>query len=559
MHIDGLDNLTPEGSGGFSQVFRATETSYDRTVAAKVLNFRLDDPDDRARFERECRAMAQLSDHPYIVPLYSTTYTDEGYPVIVMEFFTGGTLWAQARKGAGLERILDAGVKIASALHTAHERGVTHRDVKPQNVLMSRFGEPGLTDFGISAFDRVHGAQGRPRGITIAYAAPEALDGVSSRRTDVYSLASTLYTVLADQRPFDNPAGKQSTSELIRRILNEDPPSLQSFGYSSAVDHAIRRVGMARTPGDRPADAAAFGELLRRTQKNEGFKQTPWLEATDLTDTSLPTILGDESQAIIHEAPAPQAAEPAESSPDAETAKTGRRIFAAVAGVAALVLVGVIALLAAGGDTSDEDDLADATPVPIATVDDFYESAPLAPTDVTITRTADGAQLEWSDPNTTPTGFEIQPWRDGAPVGAIIEATGTSAQLSDPSADCFVMRAVRDRGRLSLDTEPVCLASGSLLIAVSPTTCAAGACELMLDLSGAGPGTELDVTVTAPDSSDPNDLVASAYPTRVSVETDGSVEWSFAPGAGAEAGTYTVLVRDPATGAESTAIFLLSG
>ena len=558
MHIEGLDNLTPEGSGGFSQVFRATETSYDRTVAAKVLNFRLDDPEDRERFERECRAMAQLSDHPYIVPLYSTTYTDEGYPVIVMEFFTGGTLWAQARKGIGVERILDAGVKIASALHTAHERGVTHRDVKPQNVLMSRFGEPGLTEFGISAFDRVHGAQGRPRGITIAYAAPEALDGVSSRRTDVYSLASTLYTVLADQRPFDNPGAKQSTSELIRRILNEDPPPLQSFGYSSAIDHAVRRVGMARTPGDRPADAAAFGELLRRAQQNEGFKQTPWLEATDLTDTSLPTVLGDESQAIIHEAPTRHAPEPVELAVDAETTKTGRRIFAAVAGLAAVVLVGVIALLASGGGGSSDDELANATPVPIATVDDFYEGAPLPPGDVSITRTSDGARLEWSDPNTTPASFEVQPWRDGGPTGQIVGVSGTSAELTELTSDCFVMRAVRDRGQLSLDTDPVCLPSGALLVALSPTTCVAGDCSLTLDISGASATTELEVAITAPDGSDPNDLVASAYPSTVSVETDGSVDWSFAPGATAAPGSYTVVVRDAATGAESTAIFLLT-
>lgn len=556
MHIEGLDNLTPEGTGGFSQVFRAVETRYDRTVAAKVLNFRLDDPEDRARFERECRAMAQLSDHPYIVPLYSTTYTDEGYPVIVMEFFTGGTLWAQARKGAGPERLLDAGVKIASALHTAHERGVTHRDVKPQNVLMSRFGEPGLTDFGISAFDRVHAGQGRPRGITIAYAAPEALDGVSSRRTDVYSLASTLYTVLADRRPFDNPGTKQSTSELIRRILNEDPPSLQGFGYSSAIDHAVRRVGMARNPGDRPADAAAFGEVLQRLQRSEGFEVTPWLEASDLTDTSLPTVLGDDSQAIIHEVSTPSA-QPVEIDPDTTPTNSGRRLLAAVAGVAALAVVALIVLLASRG--SGGSDLAEVTPVPIATVDDFYEGAPLSPADIVIRRTAEGARLEWRDPNPEPARFEIQAWRNGAAVGPIIEAEGTSADIPAPDDDCFTMRAVRDRGRLSLDTEPVCLASGSLLLAVSPTSCEPGACQVTLAISGTDPGNILDIAITAPDGTDPNDLVASAYPAQVTVDVDGGIDWNYEPGAAASAGSYSVTVRDVVTGAESTAIFLLIG
>lgn len=463
MHIEGLESLLPEGKGGFSQVFRATDR-FGRTVAAKVLNFRLDDPDDRLRFERECRAMAQLSDHPHIVPLYSTTYTDEGYPVILMEFFAGGTLWSRARKGASPAELLDAGVKIASALHTAHERGVTHRDVKPQNVLMSRFGEPGLTDFGISAFDRHHADHGRPRGITIAYAAPEALDGVSSRRTDIYSLAATLYTVLADQRPFDRPGHRQSTAELIRRIVKEVPPSLQQFGYSSAIDHAVRRVGMARNPTDRPASAEAFGDLLRRVQSNEGYEVTPWIEARDLTDTSLPTQFGDESQAIIHQPGAGTQPHPAaDPLPELDPSVTSddggsrRRTLATVAGIAAIALVGlVIALSGRGGDGSVE---TQATPEPIEAVDDDFYVAPLDLVDLEIVRLDDEVELTWTNPNTNPVRLEIQPVRDGFADGPLIEASGTRA-VFDPGDDtCFTIRAlgVRGGGRTSRDAEPACL------------------------------------------------------------------------------------------------------
>lgn len=458
MRIEGLANLTPEGSGGFSQVFRATETRFDRTVAAKVLNFRLDEEDDRERFERECQAMAQLSDHPNIVPLYSTTYTDEGYPVIIMEFFAGGTLWSRARKGASTAELLDSGVKIASALQTAHDRGVTHRDVKPQNVLMSRFNEPGLTDFGISAFDRHKAGQGRPRGITIAYAPPEALDGVSSPRTDVYSLAATLYTVLADQRPFDAPGQKQSSSELIRRILSEDPPPLQQFGYSAAIDHAIRRVGLARNPSDRSATATEFGELLRGVQRTEGFEPTPWIEAHDLTDTSLPTMSGDESQAVIHQPNSVTSPKPVELDQGEDQAGSSRRLVAAIAGALALALIVLVAVLGSGRDSGDRNADPTITPAPIATTDDFYATAPLPPADVSVVAGDSGAVLSWRNPNSNDVTFEIQQQLDGRPVGDLITTAETSIEIQPIAADaCFILWAVSTDIQLSLETPETCL------------------------------------------------------------------------------------------------------
>lgn len=458
MRIEGLANLTPEGSGGFSQVFRATETRFDRTVAAKVLNFRLDEADDRERFERECQAMAQLSDHPNIVPLYSTTYTDEGYPVIIMEFFAGGTLWARARKGASVAELLDSGVKIASALQTAHDRGVTHRDVKPQNVLMSRFNEPGLTDFGISAFDKHKTGQGRPRGITIAYASPEALDGVSSPRTDVYSLAATLYTVLADQRPFDAPGQKQSTGELIRRILSEDPPPLQQFGLSPAIDHVIRRVGLARNPSDRPATAADFGELLRGVQRTEGFEATPWTEAHDMTDMSLPTMLGDESQAVIHQPEPVTHHEPVDLEREPQHGRSRRRLIAGVAGMLALVLIVLAAVISSGRDTGSSGEDPILTPAPIATADDFYATAPLPPADVTVVAGDGGALLTWRNPNENDVTFEVQQKLDGRPVGDIVTSTETSITIPAVAPDaCFVLWAVSADNQLSLETPETCL------------------------------------------------------------------------------------------------------
>jgi len=456
MDIEGLDNLTPEGSGGFSQVFRATEVRYDRTVAAKVLNFRLDAEADRVRFERECQAMAQLSDHPHIVPLYSTTYTDEGYPVIVMEFFAGGTLWNFARKGANAAELLDAGVKLASALHTAHERGVTHRDVKPQNVLMSRFSEPGLTDFGISVFDR-HRSQGRNKGITLAYASPEALEGVSSRQTDVYSLASTLYTVLADRRPYDLPGTKQSTSDLVRRIVSEDPPSLVQFGFSAGLDQTVRRLGMARSTTDRSATAAEFGDALRRLQRSEGYEVTPWLEANAYTDPSYGADIGDESHAVIFTPDrAPQSVElRAEPEPVNRT----RQILAAVAGALALIVLGVVAVVASNRGGNDPAETPGVTPAPIVADDDFYVAVLVPPTDLAIETIDDGARITWNDPNDVPVSFEIQQVNGTRPTGPILAATGQSFDISGAAlGDCYTMRTVGTDGQITLDVIPaVCV------------------------------------------------------------------------------------------------------
>ena len=212
VQIDGFDELRPIGRGGFSYVFSARQRDFNRRVALKVLTFGLADERERRSFERECRAMGLVSQHPHIVTVFNAAFTTTKQPCIVMELYSGGTLGERLKRDGPLPVavVLDVGVKIAGALQTAHDRGLLHRDIKPQNLFVSEFGEPALGDFGISTLDDERSISGGG-GLTVHYAPPEVLEGApATARSDVYSFAATLYTLLEGSRPFAAPAGSQA-------------------------------------------------------------------------------------------------------------------------------------------------------------------------------------------------------------------------------------------------------------------------------------------------------------------------------------------------------------
>ena len=195
VRIDGFDELQPIGRGGFSYVFSARQRDFNRRVALKVLSFGLADERERRSFERECRAMGLVSQHPHIVTVFNAAFTSTKQPCIVMELYSGGTMGDRQKREGQLPVavVLDVGVKIAGALQTAHDRGLLHRDIKPQNLFISEFGEPALGDFGISTLDDEMSISGGG-GLTVHYAPPEVLEGAPAGAiSDVYSFAATLY------------------------------------------------------------------------------------------------------------------------------------------------------------------------------------------------------------------------------------------------------------------------------------------------------------------------------------------------------------------------------
>ncbi len=161
----------------------------------------------RKRFERECRAMAALADHPNIVSIFEHGIAEESRrPFIVMEYVSGGSL--AARGVIEWERALEIGVKLCGALETAHRAGILHRDLKPENVLVSAFGQVMLADFGVA---KVQDSSETPTGnitASILHAAPELLTGQRPEiATDVYSLASTIYSLHPGPGTF-RPSGR---------------------------------------------------------------------------------------------------------------------------------------------------------------------------------------------------------------------------------------------------------------------------------------------------------------------------------------------------------------
>jgi serine/threonine-protein kinase PknK len=259
------------GRGGFGVVYRCSQPELDRTVAVKVLTADLE-PDNLERFVREQVAMGKLSGHPHIVSIFQVGTTATGRPYIVMQYHPHGSLEAKIHHNGpvGWADALHIGVKVAGALETAHRRDTLHRDVKPANILLTEYGEPQLTDFGIAriigGFETGDGAvMGSP-----AYTAPEVLLGQSPDPTsDVYSLASTLFCAGTGHAVFERRKGEQMVAQFLR-ITKHPMPSLRDSGLPTDVCAVIEQA-MSRNVEDRPATAAAFGEQLREVQRMHGL------------------------------------------------------------------------------------------------------------------------------------------------------------------------------------------------------------------------------------------------------------------------------------------------
>jgi ATP/maltotriose-dependent transcriptional regulator MalT len=267
----GFENPEEIGRGGFGVVYRCSQPALDRTVAVKVLTADLE-PDNLERFMREQVAMGKLSGHPHIVNIFQVGTTASDRPYIVMQYHPHGSLEAKIHENGpvGWGDAVHIGVKVAGALETAHRRETLHRDVKPANILLTEYGEPQLTDFGIA---RVIGGFETGDGVVMgspAYTAPEVLLGqppdVSS---DVYSLASTLFCAGTGHAVFERRQGEQMVAQFLR-ITKHPMPNLRDSGLPADVCAVIEQA-MSRNASDRPATAEEFGEQLREVQGVHGL------------------------------------------------------------------------------------------------------------------------------------------------------------------------------------------------------------------------------------------------------------------------------------------------
>ncbi|ONI83842.1 serine/threonine protein kinase [Saccharothrix sp. ALI-22-I] len=218
MQLPGLSDLTPLGQGGFATVYRARQVQLNREVAVKIDNRVLQTERDRRRFLREAHAAARLSGHPHVVSVHDANFTPQGTPYLVMELCTGGSLADVIRRDGPLsaDRVRQYGVQLADALAAAHAEGVLHRDIKPGNILLDRYGTAKLADFGLAALLDAEGSSTVTRdALSPSYAPPEAFAMAQpTPAADVYALAATLYDLLAGRPPRPVPWPVESFDHL---------------------------------------------------------------------------------------------------------------------------------------------------------------------------------------------------------------------------------------------------------------------------------------------------------------------------------------------------------
>ncbi len=250
------------GRGGYGAVYRCRQPALDRDVAVKVLTDHLD-AQNLERFVREQRAMGRLSGHPNIVNILEVGSTPEGFPFIVMQYHPHASLDLRIRRDGPLDwrDVLRLGIKVAGALETAHRAGTLHRDIKPGNILLTEYGEPQLTDFGIA---RISGGFETDADLVTgspASTAPELLAGATpSVTSDVYGLGATLFCALTGHAAFERRSGEQVVAHFLR-VAKESPISRRpdSPRRCPAASNMRWRANPPTAPGRRQSWARNCG------------------------------------------------------------------------------------------------------------------------------------------------------------------------------------------------------------------------------------------------------------------------------------------------------------
>jgi hypothetical protein len=273
--IPGYADVRLIGRGGFSTVYYALQTQFERVVAVKVLDIGLEDERTRRQYQRECAATGRLSGHPNIVSIIDSGFTSTHKPYLTMDYFSQGSLGDRVKSQGPLPvpEVLRIGVKIAGALESAHQKDILHRDIKPENVLVSGYGEPGLADFGIATVTARLESSVTIHALTPNHAPPEVMEGKKATElSDVYSLGSTLYELLAG-RPAFNLGNDNSILAFLLRVLQEPVPPIPRQDVVPVV-HDVLAAMMAKDPAFRYQSAGAVGVALQQLQAHLGYPVT---------------------------------------------------------------------------------------------------------------------------------------------------------------------------------------------------------------------------------------------------------------------------------------------
>ena len=267
------------GAGGMGEVWRVEDTRLERTVAMKVVRGDLSSrPRLVERFEEEARLCAGLQ-HPAIVPVHDLGVTRDGRLWFTMRELRGETLrrylervhaastddtWGADDEGWTLRRLLSCFEQVCEAVAYAHARGVVHRDLKPDNIMVGAFGEVQVLDWGVATLVQEDEAPRRGSVGTPAFMSPEQARGrayLQGPKTDIYALGATLYVLLTGHKPYH----RTKPSEVLLEVISGPPPSVRRAHGRPIAPELVELVErcMARSPDDRPDTVHEIARSVR--------------------------------------------------------------------------------------------------------------------------------------------------------------------------------------------------------------------------------------------------------------------------------------------------------
>lgn len=496
--LPGYRYLRHIGGGGFADVFLYEEEGLHREVAIKVLLSSHTDAAVRSQFDAESTLMAALSAHPNIVTIHAAAIAKDGRPYLVMEYCPRANL-AERYKA---ERFTAAeataiGVQLGGAIETAHRAGILHRDIKPANVLSTKYNSPALTDFGISV---VSGTSPATVGMSVPWSPPEMLSDAPTgdSRADQYSLAATIYTLLAGRSPYQRPNGPNTAVDLAHRIQHTPLPPLGRSDIPADLERVLQR-GMAKSAGARWPSVLDMARALQDVQAGQGWPvteiavldedpvaaraelapeddgrtrirgfttihaQAPVADTgrrpadTSATPDAAGTVLRQTGAAAPASfAPAPyrspaavadtvlRSATPAAAVEPAEPAKRGKWVWFAGAGAAALAVAVTVVVLTGGTEppqtvtdtgATQPSDAAAIAPVP-------------APEGLSGTVSNGTVTFTWTNPDPQP-GDMFQWKQTHVTDAAGAQSTTATTATVDGAGACIEVLLVRDDGRFS--------------------------------------------------------------------------------------------------------------
>jgi serine/threonine protein kinase len=314
--LEGYEVLGLLGAGGMGEVYRARDPVLKREVAIKVLpSFRLQDPSRLRRFEKEAQAAAALN-HPNILAIHRFGVF-EGAPYLVSELLVGDTLRQQLERGPlPVRKAIDTGVQIAHGMAAAHEKGIVHRDFKPENLFVTKDGRIKILDFGLAKLMQPQAnsdvtsptmSHATEPGVimgTISYMSPEQVRGKTvDHRADIFAFGAILYEMLAGKRAFNRP----TSAETMTAILNEDPRDLSQIAPNTppGLQRIVYRC-MEKNPEQRFQSASDLAFALEALSESgvpsggvDGIADRSWSRRVRARPTVLVAISALVTVAIV--------------------------------------------------------------------------------------------------------------------------------------------------------------------------------------------------------------------------------------------------------------------